>query len=837
MKLLSISQDFPPEIELCYDAQTVGRQADGSWQTWSQPRIGQLLRSLHRWIEHKFQVELKHSHVHAHQGEPGNELVDVLAYQAADGKPLHDLQPWLDTITDKAFVESVEWVWYLFRTDLKWDGSSVRFPAGPKTTPKTSVLETGSPSLATFAHDVTAQLDVKLATCNVLSLKPPCRSAGADDVGVLCAGPARQDSLLRQFHEAGIHIFAWQETRIKRCSNQHDDRYWLFRSPATAQGHFGIIIGLHRLLPIGTIGTEKIFLKEHEVSVVTATPRVLILRLSNPLMKCILIAAHAPHTGAEMAYIADWWKELAASIPAKYQHLDRVLLTDANARVGSEPNAQIGDHQAEAFDCKAEGFLNFVCQQGLWIPSTFAQFHHGLGMTWRHARGQWHRNDFVCISMSWSFTHCASWVSQEIDVGLAKDDHCAAIVHIKRDIRPSPAAQPCQKMKLNVQDVMSCELSSLQKPSWEADVHTHAAELQQSLVDELWEHRVKPKAKPKRATMTGLTWQLVQEKRSCRNLLHERAKEQRRTILSAWFACWKHGIHDCSFDQLALAFDALIVEQDRLVAVAYHQFRRLGVQVVKALRADDIGFFSGLLQDCTEFLLPKDVKHLWKIVRRSLPKFQQRRLTVPPCQLEGLEDQWLPHFAELEAGVVTTSDQLVNGCVFEQALRRLDAPFQVRLSDLPGLTQLEQAFRATTAGKATGFDPLPSELFHRAAALLATLFHDLVIKEFAWQSEPVQDKGGPVALIPKTLHPSTAKQFRGILLLPSAGKRTHAILRSQIMKKLEITRAPGQLGGFPGQQVLYGSHAIRTFGTICDEAGLNCAILFLDLASAFHHLI
>ena len=296
-------------------------------------------------------------------------------------------------------------------------------------------------------------------------------------------------------------------------------------------------------------------------------------------------------------------------------------------------------------------------------------------------------------------------------------------------------------------------------------------------------------------------------------------------------------MHDCSFDQLALAFDALIVEQDRLVAVAYHQFRRLGIQVIKALRADDIGFFSGLLQDCTEFLLPKDVKHLWKFVRRSLPKFQQRRLTVPPCQLEGLEDQWLPHFAELEAGVVTTSDQLVNGCVFEQALRRLDAPLQVRLSDLPGLTQLEQAFRATTAGKATGFDPLPSELFHRAAALLATFFHDLAIKEFVWQSEPVQDKGGPVALIPKTLHPSTAKQFRGILLLPSAGKRTHAILRSQIMKKLEIARAPGQLGGFPGQQVLFGSHAIRTFGTICDEAGLNCAILFLDLASAFHHLI
>lgn len=225
------------------------------------------------------------------------------------------------------------------------------------------------------------------------------------------------------------------------------------------------------------------------------------------------------------------------------------------------------------------------------------------------------------------------------------------------------------------------------------------------------------------------------------------------------------------------------------------------------------------------------MKHLWRVVRRSLPKFQQRRLSVQLAQLEQLEDQWLPHYAELEAGIPITPGQLVQDCAFEQALRRIDAPLHLRLADLPCLTQLERAFRSCSAGKATGFDPLPSP------APLAALYHDLALKEFVWQCEPMQDKGGPVALIPKTLHPHTAKQFREILLLPSVGKRTHAILRSQIMEKLTAVRAPGQLGGFPGQQVIYGSHAIRTFGALCDNAGLSCAVLFLDLASAFHHLI
>ena len=72
LKMLAISQDFAPLVELCFDSQTVGQQAAGSWQIWSQPRMGQFLRSLHRWIEHKFQVGLHHRHVAAHQGEPGN---------------------------------------------------------------------------------------------------------------------------------------------------------------------------------------------------------------------------------------------------------------------------------------------------------------------------------------------------------------------------------------------------------------------------------------------------------------------------------------------------------------------------------------------------------------------------------------------------------------------------------------------------------------------------------------------------------------------------------------------------------------------------------------------
>ena len=129
------------------------------------------------------------------------------------------------------------------------------------------------------------------------------------------------------------------------------------------------------------------------------------------------------------------------------------------------------------------------------------------------------------------------------------------------------------------------------------------------------------------------------------------------------------------------------------------------------------------------------------------------------------------------------------------------------------------------------------ERIHQAACPLAGIYHDLLIKEFTWQSEPLQYKGGPVAIIPKCLSPTVAKQFRGILLLGNMAKRTHSVLRQRIMTHLERARAPGQLGGFQGQQVMFGSQALRLFGQLAAAKGVSSAVLFLDLSNAFHHLV
>ena len=116
-------------------------------------------------------------------------------------------------------------------------------------------------------------------------------------------------------------------------------------------------------------------------------------------------------------------------------------------------------------------------------------------------------------------------------------------------------------------------------------------------------------------------------------------------------------------------------------------------------------------------------------------------------------------------------------------------------------------------------------------------FFPLLLKMMVWQQEPFAGKGGPLAVIHKKGNHLVASNYRGIMLLPTFTKRVHALLRTQLMQLLERQRPPGQLGGFSHQQVMYGSQSLQVFGRIMDTLKLTSAVLFLDLATAFHRLV
>jgi len=827
-----------PEVTLCYEALTIGHQAAGDWSCVSHPVLGLCLRSIVLLIENCFHIQLHYQHVRGHTGEPGNELVDCLANEARAHGGLTPFDDWIDTITTRECTNRMSWAWILFAEEFstKWKDGCLYLP-GPTSQPEAAIMPVCQSPANEAGHEV-ATLHLRISSCNVLTLK------GTKETATSMAGLARQKAILRQLDEEKITIFALQETRLRRLHQVSDDDFFLLKAAADASGQGGIMVGVSRTRPYAMVrqtSSDKrspAFFREDHLKVVAFDPRFLIIRIATPYLRCLVVAAHAPHSGQDLQTIGCWWDQLHEAVPTSLRQWPVILLADANAVVGMNTSQHIGDYQATKEDVKAEPFEGYVSKNGLWLPATFESCQCGEGATWTHSTGNTKRIDYVGVPLHWNYSSCMAWVSEIVDPTMLRADHAAVCVEARFELARPVSGFTADRHAAQRIHVEPAQLNwqGLEVPatcSFELDIHSHYQQLQDALIDHLKPQQVENQRKPLKTTISESTWTLVREKRQWRSTLADHARVQKKTILKMYFGRWKHRNHDDH-----AGFHELLGQQDRLIAHAWLQFRQYGRLVTQALRHDDKTFFANLLQDGAEFLEPKDVKKLWAVIRRSLPKFRNRRVGYSPYKLAHLEEQSARHFEQLEIGIPASAAGLVAKCVQDQArAAHQDLPACVSIESLPTLPEVEDALRATCADRATGFDAVPSGVYHRHAAFLGRYFYQVVLKMFVWGTEPVQGKGGFLKMIPKKLGAVEAKHFRGILLLPTLAKRVHAIARARLMRQASAQRDPAQLGGFAGQQVSFGSQSLRALTNVFTAKSMSSAILYVDLATAFHHLV
>ena len=826
-----------PEVHFCFDSLTVGHQTAGLWHCFKHPILGAVLRNIHRLIETRFDPTICHWHVKGHSGHPGNELVDLLAQQAHSKAP-DATTSWLTTLGTATFRAESDWFWILFDPEFGpyWEHHRLRI-CMPCTLPSIDLL--GKSALPQRHGDqVEAQVRLRLASCNVLSL---CGAHDDHECGI--TGPSRQQMLLDQLAEEKITIFALQETRLRRLHRAHSDDYWLFRSAATDRGHYGLLVGLSKKHAFATTrvdGRHKAhkFSEEH-VSIILETPRVLILRVTTKIIKFVIVAGHAPHTGHTQEEIEQWWTDIPKAIPKAYDSWPVVLLADANAVVGHHPSDAIGGHHAGPFEPKAGGFIDFVHAQQLWLPATFEEHQHGPGDTWFHSSGKARRIDYVGIPQRWPADHCEAWTSTIVDPSITKTDHLATCVDLGFKWQCGTFSTDHRNRRIAIDFAKDLDLSALAQAPFvgpHIDVHTHADMLQSALLHCIQPQRPPAAPRPKKQTMSVATWQLTLQKRDARRHLAELNQQQRSDVLELVFSSWRQRTSIDS--QYIHHYNRLFSMQDLLIAKALSQFRLLGRQVVTALRQDDAIFFQNLLAEGADLLEPADVKRFWAVIRRSLPRFRQRRAHPPPARIEALEEQIVPYLCELELGDVTDEKTLLNHCHQQQLSNMINLPEEViPAAKLPSLTSFETSLRTTTPNRATGLDLVPAGVHHEHAPIIARFFYALLLKIHIWCTEPIQFKGGVMCLIHKKGSVTEACNYRGILLLASIAKRIHSLNRATLMRSLEPHRAEGQLGGFSNQMVQFGFHTVCTWTRILGSQGVSTAVLYLDLKSAFHHMI
>eukprot|EP00438_Fugacium_kawagutii_P022046 Skav220157 [mRNA] locus=scaffold564:131535:137035:+ [translate_table: standard] len=225
-----------------FDSQVTGYQAGGVWRS----HVGEIWQSVMRGYVHI--LNARHGNIctafhytPAHSGDYFNELADSLAkFAALHPAQTADCSVWWPLIRDSEFRKAFQHVW-MWECMLRGDPGYpslfgdflchiVQAPDPPALPSYLDLPDSGNRVSQPCA---TAELHVKIATANVLSLSlvPNKKQVGAT---------ARQLSLLRQFHENSYHIVAVQESRMKRLLAKHNDYYHVLHHPCTTTGHDGI---------------------------------------------------------------------------------------------------------------------------------------------------------------------------------------------------------------------------------------------------------------------------------------------------------------------------------------------------------------------------------------------------------------------------------------------------------------------------------------------------------------------------------------------------------------------------------------------------------------------
>ena len=104
-------------------------------------------------------------------------------------------------------------------------------------------------------------------------------------------------------------------------------------------------------------------------------------------------------------------------------------------------------------------------------------------------------------------------------------------------------------------------------------------------------------------------------------------------------------------------------------------------------------------------------------------------------------ETWIEFFRSMEGGVRISEEQQRNEWIDNLALFRKPS-LDLSLVELPGLTDLESAYRRVHPAKATGADGIDALLCHKSPAMFARKTDALLFKMITHGQESLHHKGG-----------------------------------------------------------------------------------------------
>ena len=636
-----------PKIKIIYDSQSAGQAALGGIGGNINNIYFVAARSIAHFVTHGCGWEVIEEHQRSHEGNPGNESADDVARWGLTRKGKVNI--WTTLLEPKQH-RNLQWLWWIEKIRRKGECSKEEIDAFAWKKPTATVDQR---IVAEMKEMTVPEVKIKRVgiTMNVVSYNiNTFNDQQKSDRHGKKFSPSKFEAFTRLCDEKKTHIFMLQETRLKRRIPAARD-YHIFQGLAGRTGKGGVMIGISKTRGICT----KTPVKEENVKVIMANEETLVLRVSDPSLRAIVISGHAPHSGLPESTIKKWWHELTLLMREKAHGWPLIFGIDSNGRVGSMISKHVGDHQQTTENYCGSQLHAFCIATDTILPSTFASHQWGDGATWQHPRGQLARIDYVGIPRRWKACNLTTYVDQELAINQTLYDHRPCRLMLKGNVETKLVEKTEGKMinkkparvdyrNEGIKEQIATYLRDMEEPAWTTDVHRHLQSFYENLkkgLEDIAEGQTE--AKRRKSYLSEETWQLVKAKRRHRQQLFEHRDVRKRAFLGIYFAIWKGEVNESDWYEQELA------EAQTNEVYHYHMFQTIGSQVTKALRKEDDDFFGEFAKNLAHFDQPQCQRQLWKEIRRYLPRSRERKQTTPVEQIDGIDTKWVNYLCDLEA--------------------------------------------------------------------------------------------------------------------------------------------------------------------------------------------
>lgn len=547
-------------------------------------------------------------------------------------------------------------------------------------------------------------------------------------------------------------------------------------------------------------------------------------------------------------------------------------MIDGNAKLGEVVSESVRGIYASKESENGSALHEFLAEQQLFLPATFADFQIGESTTWTSPAGFRSRIDYVALPLSWRQHTLQAKVLDDVDLAIGRADHDAVACDVKFESSSDHSVFQRRKPffdRAALSDPVAVhnfvtDLQDSPAVAWAVDVHRHYHTVNNWIRQKLAIHFPVKARRKKQEYINDDTWGMINCRKDARKqlrLAHKCKDNARRQMQGALIHIWHLATFSAAPDganallQLShsVAFDAVCHSTGKFANSIWSErfyvrwIRQLNVQIPEAVVADKSNFVDLLAQGIDDAMETNDAKKLSHSLRYFSAPTKKRPDPKAPRQLplrlmkDGTtatttaqaQESWRQHCADLEHGFAANTEDATFNCMMRQ--NDYVHAGQVDASDLVTYREWFAKMCHGKFGRALREGGVPDEVFKIDPAFFAKFTYPLALKMSLRVQERIQAKGGILAGLYKGSGPLAHNaSYRPVLVSDALGKKFRSVYREKMISHFDSYCLDSQCGGRHGRGKDFAAHAVRLFIDWTHSLKINSAVLFVDLVSTFH---